>query len=192
MLTKKQERLAQRVIAALVLAERATGDDRAACLREAAEHASELRMTFPTSKDDERPDIRGRSYGYRTAMADVFAKAESSQGIRSAFRYHSNNVHKLRVGAEALREFGIDERTRSEQWNDRRAAEHAAAKVGKAQQLTGGPVRGRLRPLVQAQQQLATVDPAGFAELSTSDRQKARALAEAISAVASEALRVTK
>lgn len=191
-MTKKQERLAQQVVAALVRAETATGEQRANHIREAAVLASELRMTFATSKDDERPDIRGRSYGYRTAMAEVFEKAESSQEIRSAFRYHSNIVHKQRVGPEALREFGIDERTRNEQWNDRRRANQADAAVGRAQRVTAGPASAKLRELKQAERILAALHVEALGSLPAADKRRARALGASVAAVAAEILRVTK
>lgn len=190
-LTKKQERLAQRIVAALVLAERSTGDARADHLREAAGLASDLRMTFPTSQNDDRPDVRGRSYGYRMAMRDVFAKAESGQEIRTAFRYHMNVVHKERLDPALLAEFGLDERTRHQQMEARRQAQATAAAVGRAA-VVSGPVRARLRALSDAERLLSTLDTRGLEELSDKDRKAARVMAESIVAVASEVLRVTK
>ncbi len=191
MLDKRQEKLAQKVVAALVLAESAKGEARANHIREAATNASVLRMTFETSKEDRRPDVRGRSYGYRTAMTDIYNQANTSKELRSAFRYHSNIVHKERVGPAALKEFGIDERTRAAQHNDRRVAQQAAAAVGRAQMLKGEP-SAHLRPLEKAQQLLGTVNPSALGELQGKDRRRAQVLAKAVAAVAGEVLRVTK
>ena len=191
LLTAEQEAHAKSLKELLGQAQSASGEARALLLKEAAEVASELRLSFPRSEDDPTPDVGGRSFAYQSVIRDVFAALEADTPLRNAFRYHMNNVMKRRVDPELLREYGIDVRTRLEQMEDQRRAQQAAAAAGRAIRSTL-PADEQLRTLAQAQAMLSTVDIEGLAELEGAHRDDAAQIADTIITLAQRALRVTE
>lgn len=191
LLTAEQEAHAKSLKELLGQAQSASGEARALLLKEAAEVASELRLSFPRSEDDPTPDVGGRSFAYQSVIRDVFAALEADTPLRNAFRYHMNNVMKRRVDPELLREYGIDVRTRLEQMEDQRRAQQAAAAAGRAIRSTL-PADEQLRTLAQAQAMLSTVDIEGLAELEGAHRDDAAQIADTIITLAQRVLRVTE
>lgn len=190
-LTAEQEAHVKRLTDLLAEAKTAKGETRARLLREAAEVDSDLRLTFQRSTKDSRPDIGGRSFAYQATKRDIFAAIGASDALRDALRYHMNIVHKVRFPADVLAEYGMDERTRLEQMEDRRNAERAAVAQARLQ-LSPLPAREQLRQLEMAQAILANLDVEGLRVLEGDERARATRVAGDIATVAERVARVSE
>lgn len=78
-------------------------------MRRAAGLLIDFRLLFADSSG--RPDLGGKSYGYRQAIADVVSDAGITPmekgSVMAAVRYHAGNILRDRYSADDLADYGL-------------------------------------------------------------------------------------
>lgn len=114
-----------RAVQALVTAQHTQGEMHARAVRSAAEAVVDARSLMAGPEDSIEPDWLGRTYAYRSWMAEVYGAAGIPPSQRRRFRsilgYHVSNVIHERLSPETIEALGLDHRPLRVRRGDRAA-----------------------------------------------------------------------